>query len=188
MLSQQSKRLFELVENLLDLSRLEADSIRISPTEIEGPRAPGGDRRRRLRRSQGGGIEVPAGLRAVVDVQAFDRILTNLLANAVRMGRRLLRLRPQDERRALGHDRRSRSRRRRRIRRQPLRAFTLGATPSSEGAAWVSRSRSRTPARTGARRPTSRPSPRSEVPSHPARRARLTWGLRETRSGSCRAE
>src|SRR5439155_24734953 len=35
MLSQQSKRLFELVENLLDLSRLEADSLRISPTEIE---------------------------------------------------------------------------------------------------------------------------------------------------------
>ncbi len=30
MLSQQSKRLFELVENLLDLSRLEADSLRIS--------------------------------------------------------------------------------------------------------------------------------------------------------------
>ena len=35
MLSQQSKRLFELVENLLDLSRLEADSLRISPTEID---------------------------------------------------------------------------------------------------------------------------------------------------------
>ncbi len=31
-------------------------------------------------------IEVPAGLRAVVDVQAFDRILSNLLANAVRHG------------------------------------------------------------------------------------------------------
>ena len=29
MLTQQSKRLFELVDNLLDLSRLEADSLRI---------------------------------------------------------------------------------------------------------------------------------------------------------------
>src|SRR5207245_2696521 len=35
MLSRQSKRLFELVENLLDLSRLEVDSLRISPTELE---------------------------------------------------------------------------------------------------------------------------------------------------------
>ena len=35
MLSQQSKRLLELVENLLDLSRLEADSIRIAPTRFE---------------------------------------------------------------------------------------------------------------------------------------------------------
>ena len=34
MVSQQSKRLFELVENLLDLSRLEADAIRIEPSEI----------------------------------------------------------------------------------------------------------------------------------------------------------
>ena len=31
-------------------------------------------------------IEVPEGLRAVVDAQAFERILSNLLANAVRHG------------------------------------------------------------------------------------------------------
>jgi signal transduction histidine kinase len=86
MLSQQSKRLFELVENLLDLSRLEADSLRISPTEIEVRERLAeivdavfdGDREVR--------IEVPGGLRAVVDAQAFDRILSNLLANAVRHG------------------------------------------------------------------------------------------------------
>jgi signal transduction histidine kinase len=86
MLSQQSKRLFELVENLLDLSRLEADSLVISPTEV--------DVRERLEEivdiavngNQDVRIEVPAGLHAVVDVQAFDRILSNLLANAVRHG------------------------------------------------------------------------------------------------------
>jgi signal transduction histidine kinase len=86
MLSQQSKRLFELVENLLDLSRLEADSLRISPAEIEVGE--------RLREIVGvvvdGGtevtLEVPEGLRAFVDVQAFDRILSNLLANALRHG------------------------------------------------------------------------------------------------------
>jgi signal transduction histidine kinase len=86
MLSQQSKRLFELVENLLDLSRLEADSLVIAPTEV--------DVRERLEEivavavngNQEVRIEVPAGLHAVVDVQAFDRILSNLLTNAVRHG------------------------------------------------------------------------------------------------------
>ena len=34
MLTQQTKRLLDLVENLLDLSRLEADSLRISPATI----------------------------------------------------------------------------------------------------------------------------------------------------------
>jgi signal transduction histidine kinase len=86
MLSQQSKRLFELVENLLDLSRLEADSLRISPTEIEVRESLAElvdavvDGNSEVR------IEVPGDLRAVVDVQAFDRIVSNLLANAVRHG------------------------------------------------------------------------------------------------------
>jgi signal transduction histidine kinase len=86
MLSQQSKRLFELVENLLDLSRLEADSLRISPIEIGvGERLAEivdvvFDGNREVR------IDVAADLRAVVDVQAFDRILSNLLTNAVRHG------------------------------------------------------------------------------------------------------
>ncbi len=86
MLMQQSKRLFELVENLLDLSRLEADSLLISPTEIEV--------RERLEEivdivADGNRevmIEVPEGLRAVVDPQAFDRIVSNLVANALRHG------------------------------------------------------------------------------------------------------
>jgi signal transduction histidine kinase len=86
MLSQQSKRLFELVENLLDLSRLEADSLRISPREVEVRERLAEivdavfDGNREVR------IEVPGDLRAVVDVQAFDRILSNLLTNAVRHG------------------------------------------------------------------------------------------------------
>lgn len=86
MLSQQSKRLFELVENLLDLSRLEADSLRISPTEI--------DVNERLAEIVGSvfdgngevTVEVPPNLRAVVDGQVFDRVLSNLLTNAVRHG------------------------------------------------------------------------------------------------------
>lgn len=86
MLGQQSKRLFELVENLLDLSRLEADSIRIVPVEA--------DVRERLATltdlvfepDEPVTLSVPAGLRAVLDVQALDRIVSNLLANAVRHG------------------------------------------------------------------------------------------------------
>ena len=85
MLSQQSKRLFELVENLLDLSRLEADSIRIAPTRILVAERLGAiiDAM-----SEGGTVrlDAPCDLPAVVDAQAFDRIVSNLLSNAVRHG------------------------------------------------------------------------------------------------------
>ena len=86
MLSQQSKRLFELVENLLDLSRLEADSLRISPTEIEVCQRLAEIVDAVFDGNREVGIDIPRDLRAVVDVQAFDRILSNLLANAVRHG------------------------------------------------------------------------------------------------------
>jgi signal transduction histidine kinase len=86
MLMQQSKRLFELVENLLDLSRLEADSIRISPTEISVR-----DRVAEIidvvfNNDSDVTIEAPGNLHALVDTDAFDRILSNLLANALRHG------------------------------------------------------------------------------------------------------
>ncbi len=85
-LTQQAKRLYELVDNLLDLSRLEADSLRIEPVEI--------DVRARLEDIvailvvDGGAItvEVAGDLRAVVDPRAFDRIVSNLVVNAVRHG------------------------------------------------------------------------------------------------------
>ena len=84
MLTQQAKRLIELVENLLDLSRLEADSIRIAPGRI--------DVAERLRTiidaevAEGATLDAPADLDAIVDADAFDRIVSNLLANAVRHG------------------------------------------------------------------------------------------------------
>lgn len=86
MLSRQTRRLYELVENLLDLSRLEADSLRIVPVEIEV-----GDRLADLVENALNGtvdvrLECPEGIRALVDVQAFDRIVSNLLANAARHG------------------------------------------------------------------------------------------------------
>jgi signal transduction histidine kinase len=82
MLTQQAKRLLELVENLLDLSRLEADSIRISPSRIDV-----GERLAAIvDAADGVTLDVPAGLDAVVDAGAFDRIVSNLLANATRHG------------------------------------------------------------------------------------------------------
>jgi signal transduction histidine kinase len=86
MLSRQSKRLFELVENLLDLSRLEVDSLRISPTEIEVREKLAEIADIVVNDDHVVTIDVQAGLRAVVDAQAFDRILSNVLANAVRHG------------------------------------------------------------------------------------------------------
>ena len=86
MLSRQTRRLYELVENLLDLSRLEADSLRIAPVEV--------DVRSRLVElvdsAFDGEVEVrldcPERLVALVDPQAFDRIVSNLLGNAARHG------------------------------------------------------------------------------------------------------
>ena len=85
LLSQQSQRLFELVENLLDLSRLEADSIRIEPARLLVT-----ERLKEIVAAifDGGDVVVEAddGLSAVVDVHAFDRIVSNLLGNARRHG------------------------------------------------------------------------------------------------------
>jgi signal transduction histidine kinase len=86
MLSRQSKRLYELVDNLLDLSRLEADSLRIEPTAISV--------RERLQEiadavvdhDRAVRVDAAEDLQAVVDPRAFDRIVSNLLANAARHG------------------------------------------------------------------------------------------------------
>ena len=85
LLSQQAQRLLELVENLLDLSRLEADSIRIEPTRMLVT-----ERLRQIVAAifDGGDVVLDAAdeLSAVVDAHAFDRIVTNLLGNAQRHG------------------------------------------------------------------------------------------------------
>jgi two-component system sensor histidine kinase MtrB len=84
MLSVQSKRLLELVGDLLDLSRLESGSVEIAPTPF--------NIRERLAAiletldAPEIIVEVPADLTTIADTRAFDRIATNLLANAVRHG------------------------------------------------------------------------------------------------------
>ncbi|MFL5877961.1 MAG: ATP-binding protein [Solirubrobacteraceae bacterium] len=87
LLSSQSQRLLELVENLLDLSRLEADAIRIEPARL-----PVAERLREIvgavfdGDSKGAVVDAREDLHAVVDPHAFDRIVSNLVANAQRHG------------------------------------------------------------------------------------------------------
>jgi signal transduction histidine kinase len=87
MLRDQGRRLGTLVEQLLDLSRLDADAISIDPEVL-----PVRERVEELVRSTAGErledvkVEVPADLEASIDPSAFDRILSNLVANALRYG------------------------------------------------------------------------------------------------------
>jgi signal transduction histidine kinase len=87
MLRDQGRRLAVLVEQLLDLSRLDAEAISIDP-EIVSVR----ERVEELVRSTAGErvadvqVEVPEDLEASIDSSAFDRILSNLVANALRYG------------------------------------------------------------------------------------------------------
>jgi signal transduction histidine kinase len=86
MLSRQTRRLYELVENLLDLSRLEADSLRIVPVEIEVKERLSGLVDAAINGAGDVELHCADDLHALVDVQAFDRIVSNLLPNAARHG------------------------------------------------------------------------------------------------------
>ncbi len=86
-LTQQIRRLRELVEQLLDLSRLDADAVTINPRRVKV--------RDRLAdivdavaplESTAITIEADAALEAEVDVDALERIVSNLVVNACRYG------------------------------------------------------------------------------------------------------
>jgi signal transduction histidine kinase len=88
MLRSQAAGLKGLVEQLLDLSRLDAHAVAIEPRRIPIRRRveeivalSAGERVSEVN------VEVPSDLEAVVDPDAFDRILTNLVTNALRYGR-----------------------------------------------------------------------------------------------------
>jgi signal transduction histidine kinase len=87
-LEQQTARMAALVEQLLDLSRLDAEAVDVEPQEL--------DLRERLREI----VQVSAGARAhevqvdvlgpataVVDPSILDHIVTNLVTNALRYGK-----------------------------------------------------------------------------------------------------
>jgi signal transduction histidine kinase len=98
MLRTQAASLKLLVEQLLDLSRLDAHAVRIEPARIPV--------RERLdeivaltagTRADEVEVEVPKDLEAVVDPNAFDRILSNLVTNALRYGRAPIRISAERE-------------------------------------------------------------------------------------------
>lgn len=88
MLRSQAAGLKSLVEQLLDLSRLDAHAVAIEPRRI-----PVRQRVEEIVALSAGSragevsVEVPDDLEAIVDPDAFDRILTNLVTNALRYGR-----------------------------------------------------------------------------------------------------
>jgi signal transduction histidine kinase len=88
LLYEQSDRLRILVDELLDLSRLDAGSIPIRPEPIDVlSRLESVLRELFSERVQDVRVEVAQGLAAQADPHAFDRIVSNLLANAFLYGK-----------------------------------------------------------------------------------------------------
>jgi signal transduction histidine kinase len=86
-LYEHSERFYRLVEQLLDLSRLEAKSTRIEPQRLQVRRtveelvlAYAAERSREVE------VDVPPDLEANADPEAFERIVGNLIGNAMRYG------------------------------------------------------------------------------------------------------
>jgi signal transduction histidine kinase len=98
MLRTQAANLKLLVEQLLDLSRLEARAVKIAPSRI--PVRERVDEIVALTAGTRAGeveVEVEEALEAVVDPNAFDRILSNLVTNALRYGRAPIRISAERE-------------------------------------------------------------------------------------------
>jgi signal transduction histidine kinase len=92
-LEQQTHRMAALVEQLLDLSRLDADAVDVRPQVVElesrlrqvvAVAAPG--------RAHQVEVNVPENARALVDPQILDHVVTNLVTNAFRYGRAPIRV------------------------------------------------------------------------------------------------
>ena len=86
-LRSQAERMRNLVDQLLDLSRLDAETVPINPVripvraeveELVATSAPGRDDEIDVR--------IPETLETVIDRTVFDRVVSNLLTNALRHG------------------------------------------------------------------------------------------------------
>jgi signal transduction histidine kinase len=87
-LYEQADRMRRLVDQLLDLSKLESDAIEISPVRIRvRERIEEILRQVAPQQLDDVSVEVDPELEPVVDPAALERILSNLIANAFRYGR-----------------------------------------------------------------------------------------------------
>jgi signal transduction histidine kinase len=82
----QGERLRRLVEELLDLSRLDARAISIEPRPLVLKSALADVVRGALPASDAVELDIPDDLAAVVDPLVLERVVSNLVANAVRYG------------------------------------------------------------------------------------------------------
>jgi signal transduction histidine kinase len=86
-LRDQTARLRRLVDQLLDMSRLDAEAVTLEPENLrvrervqEVVVLSAGERAPEVR------VDVPESLETAVDPNAFDRIVSNLIVNALRYG------------------------------------------------------------------------------------------------------
>jgi GAF domain-containing protein/anti-sigma regulatory factor (Ser/Thr protein kinase) len=82
---QQADRLRRLIEQLLDLSRLDARALTVAPRPVV-LRSVLGDIAATAPAEAALRLEVPADLAVVADPLVLDRVVANLLANAIRHG------------------------------------------------------------------------------------------------------
>jgi signal transduction histidine kinase len=85
-LVQQTQRMANLVEQLLDLSRLDAEAIEITPERVNVRSQVEEIVSTVAANPAAVQIDVPADTVAIVDRNALDRIVTNLVTNAFRYG------------------------------------------------------------------------------------------------------
>jgi two-component system sensor histidine kinase MtrB len=82
---EQAVRLRRLIEQLLDLSRLDAQTLRLEPQVLRLDLLLR-DIVASLEESHGVMLDAPDGLRVRADPTAVERVITNLLSNATRYG------------------------------------------------------------------------------------------------------
>jgi K+-sensing histidine kinase KdpD len=83
---EQGERLRRLLEELLDLSRLDARAITVAPRPVVLKAALSDVVRGALVTADAVELDIPEDLAAVVDPLVLERVVSNLLANAVRYG------------------------------------------------------------------------------------------------------
>ena len=98
---EQGERLRRLLEELLDLSRLDARAISVDPRPVVLKAALADVVEGALPSADAVELDIPDDLAAVVDPLVLDRVISNLLANAARYGAPPIRIQAQQRDRHL---------------------------------------------------------------------------------------